>query len=560
MSIHPARELREAGERPSAPAEHAVAPRRTADGPADGEANGRPGAQAGARVRDEAGARDGPAAAPAAPVAMRVLVVDDEETSLMAIRGALEGIGVQIVTAASGRGALREVLLQEFAVILLDVRMTELDGFETAELIRRRRRSRETPIIFLTGADTHMMRAYGLGAVDYLVKPFPMEALRSKVRVFVELAEARARLARVARENEARAVSSEDKYRELMEHARDAILVLDAEGRVLEANGQAEALLARSRARLAGMRLHELFDGGDAPGRELLSVQPREVQIAAGEGEPRWCEVSVTSVRPGGTPLALAILHDVTDRRRAADAIRDMNTRLEQQVEERTHQLRVSNEELEAFSYSVAHDLRAPLRSIIGYSTTLADELGTALTADRRQWLDAIAESTRRMARIIEDLLDLSRVTRREIRREPVDVSALVRDLCGELAREEPERVVEVDVEDGLVVSADPTLLRLALGNLLSNAWKFTRTRPVAHLRVARHATMPGVFLIRDDGVGFDGRYASKLFRPFERLHVDGFEGTGVGLAIVERVVRRHGGHVWAESIEHHGATFYVSL
>ncbi len=494
---------------------------------------------------------------------MRVLAVDDEETSLVAISAALDGLGVDLMTVQSGREALRAVLLNDFAVILLDVRMPLMDGFETAELIRERPRSRETPIIFLTGADTQMLQAYTLGAVDYLVKPFPTEALRSKVRVFVELAEARARLALQARRDAARAATSEDKYRELMALALDAILVLDAEGTVIEANRRAETLFDVFEGQLVGTRFANMFEAAAAGTIEAVSGTrggAGELAVTQASGERRWCEVSVTPVQPGGTPLALAIVHDVTERRRVADAIREMNVQLEQQVEERTRQLRISNEELEAFSYSVAHDLRAPLRSIIGYSNMIAEEYGRTIQGQGRGWLDTIAASTRRMSQLIDDLLDLSRVARSQIHCETVDVTALSYDLLGELARTDPGRQVEVEVDDGLSVAADPTLLRLAIGNLLSNAWKFTRTRERAQVRVLRHPTMTGVFCVRDNGVGFDERYASKMFEPFERLHVNDFDGTGIGLAIVDRVVRRHGGRVWAESVPEGGASFYVAM
>jgi light-regulated signal transduction histidine kinase (bacteriophytochrome) len=220
------------------------------------------------------------------------------------------------------------------------------------------------------------------------------------------------------------------------------------------------------------------------------------------------------------------------------------------------------NRELEAFSYSVSHDLRAPLRAIDGFSQALVEDCGEQLDDSARDYLRRIRAATKRMADLIDDLLDLSRVTRREMRREPVDLSALASAIGSQLQRSEPARRVDLVVRPGLVARGDPHLLRLLLENLLGNAWKFTGGRAEARVEFGATEAHGGVaYFVRDDGVGFDMAYADKLFGAFQRLHAaDEFPGTGIGLATVQRIVHRHGGRVWAESVVGGGATFYFSL
>jgi light-regulated signal transduction histidine kinase (bacteriophytochrome) len=222
----------------------------------------------------------------------------------------------------------------------------------------------------------------------------------------------------------------------------------------------------------------------------------------------------------------------------------------------------IANQELEAFSYSVAHDLRAPLRGIDGFSQALLEDYGDMLDDEGKQHLRFVRESAQQMAQLIDDLLALSRVTRGELLREPVDLSGLVRAALAQAQKTHPDRCVETVVADGLTAEGDARLLKAALDNLLGNAWKFTSRRAQARIEVGA-AVKDGerVFFVRDDGVGFDMAHAAKLFGVFERLHSSAeFEGTGIGLATVQRIVRRHGGRIWAESQPGRGATFYFTL
>lgn len=225
-------------------------------------------------------------------------------------------------------------------------------------------------------------------------------------------------------------------------------------------------------------------------------------------------------------------------------------------------QLAAANRDLESFAYSVSHDLRAPLRSIDGFAEMLAQESGDRLDPDGRDHLQRIRAASQRMGHLIDALLDLSRLSRAEMRRERVDLSLLARAVSDDLLKAEPARRVEVRVADGAVAQGDERLLRVLLQNLIGNAWKFTRGRPVAHIEFGK-AQKDGrtSYFVRDDGAGFEMAYVHKLFGPFQRLHSAGdFEGTGIGLATVARIVQRHGGRVWAEGAVDRGATFFFSL
>jgi light-regulated signal transduction histidine kinase (bacteriophytochrome) len=226
--------------------------------------------------------------------------------------------------------------------------------------------------------------------------------------------------------------------------------------------------------------------------------------------------------------------------------------------------LETSNRELEAFSYSVSHDLRAPLRAIDGFSQALIEDLGPTLAPDSRGDLDRIRGAAQRMAELIDDLLNLARVARAEMEVAAVDLSALARTITADLARMDPNRAASFIIAPGLSAMGDPRLLRLVLDNLLGNAWKFSAHQPEARISFGlapRDAAGPAVYVVRDNGAGFDMAYSEKLFGAFQRLHtVTEFEGTGIGLATVHRIVMRHGGRIWAESAPGCGAAFYFTL
>ncbi len=287
-------------------------------------------------------------------------------------------------------------------------------------------------------------------------------------------------------------------------------------------------------------------------------------RIIRDDGETRVIETRAQAERDdaGNVTLMRGSAQDITERRRAEDEIRRLNAELAERIELSTAQRDAATHELEAFAYSVAHDVRAPLRTIDGFSTMVIEDAAERLTPDDLAHLDRVCAAARRMDDLLVDLLGLSRVSRRDMTRGPCDLSALAEEVGDELRAEQPDRAVTLSVEPGLVADADAALLRVIVRDLLENAWKFTVHRPEAHVEVgAVEAGDESAFYVRDDGVGFDMRCAEHLFGAFQRMHPpEQFEGTGIGLATVQRLVRRHGGRVWAEAQPDMGATIFFTL
>ena len=279
---------------------------------------------------------------------------------------------------------------------------------------------------------------------------------------------------------------------------------------------------------------------------------------------PRWFHVNFSAIRDrtDGPQRFSGVAVDVTELEHANDDVRRLNLDLEAQVRERTALLEAANKDLESFAYSVSHDLRTPLRTIEGFAALIREDGDTSLSEIANRQLERIGVASRHMAQLIDDMLMLSRASRTEIRREPVDVTLLARSVANELYANRNGRDVTIEVEPGLMANADPQLLRIVLTNLLGNAWKYTARREVAHIEVGSEIYEgEDVFVVRDNGCGFDMRFVGKLFQPFQRLHAaDEFEGTGVGLATVARIVRRHGGKVWAEGLTGRGATLRFNV
>lgn len=363
---------------------------------------------------------------------------------------------------------------------------------------------------------------------------------------------------------------SEARFRALFDHASDAIFLHGFDGRIVDVNQQACASLQYSREELLGMTVVDVDRSFGLPQAQSAWLEVRNAEVRTVEGSHHRkdgtefpVEVRLSRCSIGGRELYLAVVRDVTERRRAEQALKQWNAGLERLVAERTLELQAANRELEAFSYSVSHDLRAPLRAIDGFTRVVQETEAPALSPPGRAYLERVRSAAGRMAALIDDLLGLSRITRSDLAPQSVDFSALAESIASELREREPERAVEFHVDAGIRLTADARLLRILLENLLGNAWKFTSRTAAALIEVGSLRDAEGrlVCYVRDNGAGFDMKYAAKLFGAFQRLHSSTeFPGTGIGLATVQRVVNRHGGRVWAEGRPGSGATVFFCI
>ena len=365
--------------------------------------------------------------------------------------------------------------------------------------------------------------------------------------------------------------SSETSYRDLFNTVNEAIYILDREGHFLDVNDGAVLMYGHPRERLIGHTPEYV----SAPGRnDLARVRIMMERAFSGEqqhfefwglranGEAFPKDVRLVRGNWFGQEVLIATANDITEQEKAKEEIHRLATDLERKVSTRTAELTEANRELESFAYSISHDLRAPLRGIDGFSHLLNEEYRDKIDSQGRDYLDRIRRAAQHMGSLIDDILDLSRVTRLELHRVSVDLSQLVEELVGELTRSKPESRAAVSVEPDCVAEGDPQLLRMMLQNLLENALKYSSRNVSPRIEFGCESTDGGkVYFVRDNGVGFDMKYADRLFAPFQRLHKpEEFEGNGVGLATVARIVRRHGGRVWAESVPNTETTFRFTL
>jgi PAS domain S-box-containing protein len=357
----------------------------------------------------------------------------------------------------------------------------------------------------------------------------------------------------------------------LIDNTSAVIYMRDLEGRYMLINREFERLFSVHRDHVCGHTDHDLFpkDVADAfrENDRAAVARGRPVQVeevAPGEDGPHtYVTVKFPILDAAGQAYAVCgISTDITARQRAEEEVRRLNEGLEVRILERTAELEASTRELDAFAYSVSHDLRAPLRSLDGFSQALAEDCAAMLDETGKDYLRRIQSNAVRMGQMIDDLLNLSRTTRLELRRQPVDLAEIAADVLAELRETSPDRQIEVVVQPDLAATGDAHLLRLTLMNLIGNAWKFTGKVAAARVEIGRGEDDGELaFFVRDNGAGFDMAHVHKLFDPFNRLHSrSDFDGSGLGLAIVQRIVRRHGGRVWAVAAPGVGATFYFTL
>jgi PAS domain S-box-containing protein len=504
-----------------------------------------------------------------------ILIVDDQAGNLRVLVGLLEDLGHDLVTATSGTEALSRLLDREFAVVLLDVRMPGMDGFETAELIRKRRRSRHIPLIFVTAVDDdleHISKGYAVGAVDYIMKPLNGDILRSKVKVFVELYQKGRDLANKTAEltQKNAALEKEIRKRERVERilakSRDFYLALfdefptlvwrsDDDGKVNYFNRSWLSFVGRTleQEKHEGwlQSIHpedrERCRSKYASAYQLREPFEMEYRQRRKDGEYRWM---LNYGRPyrnldGSFAGFIGSCADITPRRRS---------------EEET---RAANAELEAFSYTVSHDLRAPLRSMAGFcQILLEDYVGSSKSVDGswQEYVERIAQAARQMDALIRDLLAFSRLARDKVDLGPLELAPLLHDVIAEMRLEGTPVTVDVP---SVAVLGNRVLLSQVFTNLISNALKFVSEGVPPRVRVSAESGEDGSVRIwtEDNGIGISPEYHEKIFQVFERLNdAASYPGTGIGLAIVRRAVGRMGGRVGVESVEGKGSRFWVEL
>ena len=473
---------------------------------------------------------------------VNILLVDDQRQNLVALEGILKPLDHNVLKASSGGEALKVLLKKDVAVILLDLEMPDMDGFQIATMIRQREKTRYTPIIFLmpiSKSDVPISQGYSLGCVDYILKPFVPDLLRAKVAGFVEMF----KQGQEAQQQSLLLKAERDFAAAILDTVAGFVLVLDDDGRILRVNrGFEEATDYRS-DQVRGHFLYQYLEDKDAA-KEFLKE-------ARGHRECQEYWLTVGNTRRLVSWCCTALNKEVAGSGRFVVTGRDMT------------ELRQRTDELEGFTYSVSHDMRAPVRAIDGFTRILIEEYADSLDDEGRRLLGIVRHNTEKMGQLIDGLLALSRLGREKLMFSEIDMTELAKTAFDE-QKAAGGRQGDVSFKLAELPGAygDKRLITQVFHNLLGNAIKFTRNVPEAIIEVGYQ---PGagedIYFVRDNGVGFDMNHAQKLFGTFQRLHAaNEFEGSGIGLATVQRIIDRHGGRVWAEAEPRKGATFYFSL
>ena len=587
-----------------------------------------------------------------------IFIIDDVSEHLDLLSRILTDSGYKVRTAKTGRDAIALINAEVPDLILLDIMLPDISGYEICTTLKANDKTSAVPVIFVSAlVETEVKRrGFNTGGVDFITKPFIHDEVLIRVQTHLDLSSLRSQLEHQAvkmqlkneelqievnerklaaeklaesfvkledgktaalnlterlvkslakledgktaalnlsedlkieielrTENEKALRESELKYRNLIEYSPDAIFI-NQEYKVTLVNKACLNLFgANNEQELLGKNLFELFhpdyheniknyihifkDQQTAPKSIELFGKPVhgkviEEKIIRLDGKTTDVEVVAAPFPFGGINVVHFILRDITERRQAREKIRKLNSELELRVAERTRQLEQTYKELEAFSYSVSHDLRSPLRGIDGFSMALYDDYFHKLDDKAKDYIERIRAATKRMDELIDSLLNLSKVSRIQLIVETVNLSLLATEISDALKNSDKTRTAEIIIQGNLTAKGDTNLLRIVLENLLNNAWKFTSKKEKAVIEFgAVKEKSKIVYYVKDNGIGFDMKYANKLFGAFQRLHsAKEYPGSGVGLTTVQRIIRRHNGEVWVEGEVDKGAAFYFTI
>ncbi len=503
-----------------------------------------------------------------APEKVKLLLVDDDRDNLLALQAVLDPLNEELLLADSGTAALRLCLEHDFAAVLLDVRMPEMDGFETAELIRARKRSRHTPILFLTGyrSDEQLFRGYHLGAVDFLFKPIVPEVLQSKVAVFVELS----RAGQLSRRQAEALARTEQRFRAVLEAAPDAMVITGADGFIRLANSRTDELFGYRREQLIGMNIRKLILDWESPGppsladqEELPSPAPAQTRLlAVHEGGSSFpADITRSPFASGDGLLITTAIRDASEQVLAEERIRRINIELEKRVAERTAELTRSNDALRQFAWAASHDLQEPIRMVLSYSQWLEKSAGGKLDASESDMLRIVHEHAIRMANLLAALRQYIYISESGDRAPVmVDCNAALRSALANLEASIAESDATIESGELPAIAGTEILIVQIFQNLIGNAIKYRSEEPPCVRVSAVEEDGSWSFAVQDNGIGIDSRYAEYVFGVFKRLHGKKYSGTGIGLAITKAAVDQLGGRIWVEPAQGGGSVFRFTV
>lgn len=556
---------------------------------------------------------------------MKILIVDDKKENLYFLETLLNGIGYETISANNGAEAIDLAKKSDIQLIISDILMPVMDGFTFCRNCKKNENLKNIPFVFYTATYTEPKDkefALSLGAVKYILKPqepdvfieiieevlndvnsdkiknIPNDGvsedvvlreynsvlvnkLEDKMRQAeqkeIELKEYVVKLEKTIEEREKAEKElgrSELKYKKLYDGMMDGFVITTIEGKILEFNNAFTSMLmyddddelkSKNINDLTPAKWHDeekrIFEN-QVFGSGYSETYEKEMIKKDGSIFPVELRTYLIVNEKNEKEGMWAIIKDITERKKIELMTQKLNEELEQRVKERTSQLKILNQELEAFSYSVSHDLRTPLRIISGYSKILFEEYANELSDDAKTLLEGITKNTNNMSCLIDDLLEFSKLNRKEVALTEINFEKIFKEVFNEIPGSAIKDKVKINISKLPVVKGDKALLKQVAANFISNAVKFSSKVENPEINVSANIENGmAVFCIKDNGVGFDMNYSGKLFGVFQRLHKQNeYEGTGVGLAIVKRIINRHGGKVWAESELNNGSSFYFSL